>query len=136
MIVVDANVIAYAVIPGARTTAALAAIEMDPEWVAPPLWRSELRNILATSVRTKRLTRGQASRAWAQAERLVIDATLTLDFETILGLSVKTGASAYDCEYVALAKALGVALLTADGRLAQRFPYVASTLERFADSAD
>ncbi len=37
MIVVDANVIAYAVIPGAKTPLALSAIEVDPEWVAPTL---------------------------------------------------------------------------------------------------
>jgi predicted nucleic acid-binding protein len=46
MIVVDANVIAYAVIPGAKTALALSAIEADAEWVAPPLWKSELRKIL------------------------------------------------------------------------------------------
>jgi predicted nucleic acid-binding protein len=76
VIVVDANVIAYAVIPGAKTTLALAAIERDADWVAPALWRSELRNILAASVRTKRLALRQALAAWEQAVGLVAETTL------------------------------------------------------------
>ena len=51
MIVVDTNLIAYAVVPGARTEAALSVLGADPAWVAPALWRSELRNALATTMR-------------------------------------------------------------------------------------
>lgn len=131
MIVVDANVIAYAVIPGAKTALALSAIELDAEWVAPPLWRSELRNILATSVRTKRLTMGQALAGWEQAARLVVETGLDPDCARVLQLSVQSGASAYDCEYVALAQSLSVPLVTADERLARRFGDVVVDLARF-----
>jgi predicted nucleic acid-binding protein len=131
MIVVDANVIAYAVIPGAKTPLALSAIEADAEWVAPPLWKSELRNILATSVRTKRLTISQALAGWEEAAGLVLETGLDLDCAQVLRLSVQSGASAYDCEYVALAQTLGVPLVTADERLARRFGDVAVDLARF-----
>ncbi len=131
MIVVDANVIAYAVIPGAKTALALSAIGVDAEWVAPPLWRSELRNILATSVRTKRLTMGQALAGWEQAAGLVVETGLDPDCARVLQLSVQSGASAYDCEYVALAQSLAVPLVTADERLARRFGDVAVDLARF-----
>ncbi len=131
MIVVDANVIAYAVIPGAKTALALSAIEVDAEWVAPPLWRSELRNILATSVRTKRLTMGQALAGWEQAARLVVETGLDPDCARVLQLSVQSGASAYDCEYLALAQTLAVPLVTADERLARRFGDVVVDLARF-----
>jgi predicted nucleic acid-binding protein len=53
VIVVDTNVIAYAVLPGERTDAALALAERDSEWVAPALWRRELRNVLATVMRVR-----------------------------------------------------------------------------------
>jgi predicted nucleic acid-binding protein len=132
VIVVDANVIAYAVIPGAKTTLALAAIERDAEWVAPQLWRSEFRNILATSVRTRRLTLDQALAAWKQAVRLVAETALDVDCEHVLKLSAQSGASAYDCEYVALAQVLALRLVTADGPLARRFPKVAIDLGHFA----
>jgi predicted nucleic acid-binding protein len=51
VIVVDANVIAYLVIPGKFTEVAERLLETDPQWVAPRLWRSEVRNVLATYVR-------------------------------------------------------------------------------------
>jgi predicted nucleic acid-binding protein len=132
MIVVDANVIAYAVIPGEKTAWALAAIEADAEWVAPALWRSEIRNVLATSVRTKRLTMAQALASWEQAVGVVAEAGLEPDCARVLRLSTQSGASAYDCEYVALAEALAVPLVTADERLARRFREVAVDLARFA----
>lgn len=135
MIVVDANVIAYAVIPGAKTTLALAAIERDADWVAPALWRSEFRNILATSVRTKRLVLRQALAAWEQARGLVAETTLDVDCEQVLRLSAQSGASAYDCEYVALARTLAIRLVTADAPLARRFPEVAIDLGRFVGEA-
>ena len=39
MIVVDTNVLAYAVLPGERSAAVRALAERDPHWLAPPLWR-------------------------------------------------------------------------------------------------
>jgi predicted nucleic acid-binding protein len=50
----------------------------------------------------------------------------------VIPVSTQSGASAYDCEYVALAEALAVPLVTADERLARRFRDVAVDLARFA----
>jgi len=51
MIVVDTNVLAYLLMPGKFTAGAEQLLRSDPEWAAPVLWRSELRNVLATYVR-------------------------------------------------------------------------------------
>ena len=53
MIVVDTNVLAYLYLPGEQTLDAKSLFQREPEWVAPPLWRSEFRNILAAYVRRK-----------------------------------------------------------------------------------
>ena len=45
-----------------------------------------------------------------------------------LRLSRDSGASAYDCEYVALAEHLGVVLVTADSKLLKAFPKRTSRL--------
>jgi predicted nucleic acid-binding protein len=132
MIVVDANVLAYAVLPGERTEAALQALEKDAEWVAPSLWRSEVRNVLATTMRLRGLSLEDALTAFRHATRLVIDAPAPADTGRILTLARRARASAYDCEYVALAEGLDLALVTGDGRLAKLFPEVAVTLSDFA----
>lgn len=54
MIVVDTNVIASLYLPGPHADAAERALSKDPEWVAALLWRSELRNVLASLVRAER----------------------------------------------------------------------------------
>jgi predicted nucleic acid-binding protein len=71
MIVVDSNVLAYLYLPCEYTDAAEQLLESDPEWVAPILWRSEFRNILAGYLRRKIITFGQANDIQAEAEVLL-----------------------------------------------------------------
>jgi predicted nucleic acid-binding protein len=122
VIVVDTNVVAYAVMPGERTADALALAECDPAWIAPTLWRRELRNVLATLMRVRRLPLAQALRAFHAAEQLVTDATVEPSTEQCLRLAARGGVSAWDAEFVFVAEALGLPLVTADKRLARAFP--------------
>lgn len=62
MIVVDSNILAYLYLPGEFTVAAETLLEREPEWAAPPLWRSEFRNILAGYMRRNMLSFEQAFR--------------------------------------------------------------------------
>jgi predicted nucleic acid-binding protein len=122
VIVVDTNLIAYAVLPGERTAAALALAERDPAWVAPALWRRELRNVLATLMRVRKLPLRGALAAFAAAEQLVTDATIEPSVEECLRLAARGRISAWDAEFVFVADALGLPLVTADKRLARAFP--------------
>ncbi|HVT15253.1 MAG TPA: type II toxin-antitoxin system VapC family toxin [Thermoanaerobaculia bacterium] len=62
---------------------------------------------------------------------LVVEPDLPVETAKVLSLALASGASAYDCEFVALAQELGAILVTADRRLAERFPAVAVELARF-----
>ena len=122
MIVVDSNVIAYLYLPGEFTTKAERLLEKEPDWAAPLLWRSELRNILALYMRKKALDFNAAYRIQREAEGLMADHEYDVDSFEVLTLAHESGCSAYDCEFVALAKQLGVKLVTEDAKLRRAFP--------------
>lgn len=131
MIVVDTNVIAYLWIPGHFTPLAQNALGRDPDWLAPFLWRSEFRNVLAVYVRQGLVTHEVAMRVVASAERQMHGHEYTVCSEEVLDLARSSGCSAYDCEFAALATRLRVPLVTTDKRLLAAFPATSVPLEEF-----
>jgi predicted nucleic acid-binding protein len=132
MIVADVNVIAYLLIDGPYTQSARAALSRDSHWISPTIWRHEFLNFMATSVREKRLTEGQAMVALANAPILVQDAEVEPPALEVLRLSVESRIATYDCIYVVVARRLGVHFVTADKKLVQEFPDITLSLEDFA----
>ncbi len=128
MIVVDTNVLAYLLIPGRYTESAEKILTDDPDWAAPRLWRSELRNVLATYLRTGSLGLADAVALHRRAAAIIGAEEYEIETLDVLRLSESTGASAYDCEFVALAEYLDVKLVTADKKLAKAFPTRATLL--------
>jgi predicted nucleic acid-binding protein len=128
MIVVDTNILAYLYLPGERTTQAEALYERDAAWAVPVLWRSEFRNILAGYLRREQLTFDQALAIISEAEALVSGYEYDVASSDVMALVRDSDCSAYDCEFIALAKSLGVGLVTADAKLLKGFPRVAMPL--------
>jgi len=131
VIVVDTNIIHYCWVRGQHTEIAQAVRRQDPDWHAPVLWRSELRNVLTAYLRRGLLSRVQiggilraADQAMADGEHLVAD---DLVLEVVAGSTL----TAYDAEFVALASALAVPLVTADKAVLKAFPEQAVTMEAF-----
>lgn len=129
MIVVDTNILAYLYLPGEYTSAAEMLLQQDPDWVAPMLWRSEFRNILAGYLRRQQLTFEQALNLQSEAEDLLRDAEYEVDSQWVLELVRDSHCTAYDCEFVALAKRLGTKLVTQDKKILAAFPEIALGLE-------
>lgn len=128
MIVVDSNVLAYLYLPGEYTASAEALMEHDPDWAAPILRRSEFRNILAGYMRRGKLTFEQAQALQSEAEALLSGTEYEVDSRSVLELVRDSECSAYDCEFVALAKTLGTKLVTMDGKVLRSFPDIAVAL--------
>ena len=131
MIVVDTNVIVYLFLPGEHTKAARRAFERDPAWVAPLLWRSEYRNVLATSLQGGHLEIDDAVGVMDLASELMDGREYAVDSNGVLRLAQESGCSAYDCEFVALARELGIPLVTADRRVHSSFRNVTIRLTEF-----
>jgi predicted nucleic acid-binding protein len=107
---------------------------LDPIWHAPVLWRSELRNILNGYRRDQSLTSDQARKVMAAAEASMAGREHHLPSERVFDVTERTRLSAYDCEFVALAVALGVRLVTEDRAVLAAFPDRAVSMARFVDA--
>jgi predicted nucleic acid-binding protein len=131
VIVADTNLIAYLLILGQYSNEAESVYIKDPQWVAPLLWRSEFRNILAFYVRRELMDLNDAYGTMEQAERLMRGQEFEIVSARVLRLAATSGCSAYDCEFVALAQGLGVTMVTSDRILVARFKPTVSSMREF-----
>jgi len=132
VIVVDSNVVAYYWINGPLTETAQQVWAKDPEWHLPTLWRSEMRSILTGYLRDGTLSAAQIGRVMSAAEQACAGREHLVSSEKVFEIVAETGLSAYDAEFVALAKGLSVPLVTADKIVLRTFPDRALTMEAFA----
>jgi predicted nucleic acid-binding protein len=130
MIVVDTNVVAYLLLEGPQTEKAEALLLHDPDWAAPVLWRSELRNVLSGFMRRGQLERKQVLRLQGQAESLLQGREVPVDSADVFRLVEASDCSAYDCEFVAAALALQTRLISSDRQLLRAFPGITTPLEQ------
>lgn len=135
MIVADTNLIAYLMIEGDFTPQAELVYQLDSNWIAPYLWRSEFRNILALYLRKNYLSMAEAKTIMAQGEALMKNKEFELDSASILEMIENSTLSAYDCEYVVLAKKLDINLITNDKKILKSFPDLAVSLESYGQKS-
>ena len=131
MIVADVALLADLLLRGARRAVADAVLRRDPDWNSPPLWRSEFRNVLLFYLRRDEINLEDALTFHFQAEELLGGRESQVSTQVVLGLAVRSGCTAYECEYVALAEALGVPLVTRDREVLAAFPGLAVSPEGF-----
>ena len=122
MIVVDTNLIAYLLIEGERTETAERVLAADEDWNAPLIWRSELRNTLAKSVWRNLIDMGEAFRIMTEAESIMAAGEFSVISGDVLSLAGSSGCSAYDAEFVVLARDLRVPLVTTDRSSSRNSP--------------
>ena len=131
MIVVDTNIIAYLILPGEQTQLVEQVLAKDNRWLVPPLWKSEFRNVLALYLRQEQVTIDQARAIMTRAERLFARSEYPVTSEAVFSLVNRSNCSAYDCEFVALAKELSLLLVTADKKVLRDFPETAVSPQKF-----
>lgn len=129
MIVVDTNVVIHLLTGGELGEGAARLLREDPAWTAPGILPSEVRNVLVGLLRRGHLTLHDAL-------AMETDATLVLDGNVadvpgpdVLRTAEASGLTAYDAEFVVLARSLGVPLVTVDRAILAAAPDVAVELE-------
>lgn len=136
MIVVDTNIIGYLYLSSERSRQAEQALLRDSVWAAPLLWRSEFRNVLAQYIRKGLLSFEDAVRIMDEAIGLMNGREYEVASMAVLQLVGGSTLSAYDCEFVALARDLGVPLVTVDTQILRQFPTNSLSLDAFAEGKD
>ena len=125
MIVADASVLIALVVqdhPGAAGVQDV--FSHDHEWAAPALWRSEVASGILKYVRADLLDLDQVGPAFDVLEEIVGTAALRPSPRTVRA-AFEAEISAYDAQYVQLARAIGTPLVTLDARLANKLPEIA-----------
>ena len=131
MIVVDTNVVSYFYLNSDYSSLAENVFKKDPRWSVPFLWRSEFRNVLSLYIKKKLLTLAEAIEIFEFAEELLKNNEYNVNSFQVLDLSYESGCSAYDCEFVNLAKDLNVPLVTEDKKVLSSFPDTAISMKKF-----
>jgi len=117
VIVVDTNVISYLLIGGDRSEAMDRLLAEEKEWAAPRLWLDEFLNVLSTYERNGLLSTEQVAPILNDALTLMEGFSYEVPPERVLAVARRTGCSAYDSQYIALAEDLGTKLYTCDRRI-------------------
>ncbi len=131
MIVVDTNIISYMYLPTKYSDLVEQLLEKDPQWAAPILWKSEFRNVLSGYLRKELFDFDSILAILQEAENLLADYEYQISSFQVLKLVSESDCSAYDCEFVALAKHLNTKLVTQDKKILRNFPQTAYSLESY-----
>ncbi len=131
MIVVDTNIISYFYLNSENSLLAEAVFKKDPVWAAPLLWRSEFRSVLTFYLKKEILSLPESVEIYELSEELLTDHEYEVSGIQVLSLSHASGCSAYDCEFVNLAKDLDVPLITEDKKILGSFPETALSMKKF-----
>lgn len=131
MIVVDTQLLVYLTTRGAYAGLARAVAEKDATWSSSVLWRSEFRSVVAGEIRRGNLTVEQAIESFEEARAFLRSEYQPLTAD-ILALIQISRCSAYDLEFVAVAQALNVRLVTNDKQVLADFPTLAISPQAFA----
>lgn len=115
MIVVDTNVMVY-LVTGSEDTGDRAAklLRTDSDWAAPSILLSELRNVLTGFVRRAWIELSDAKAMHDDALAILADRIAAVDGSEVLAVAATARLSAYDAEFVVLARDLGCELVSAD----------------------
>lgn len=125
MIATDCTLIAQFFLTTPETELARQIALVDTTWLIPPLWRSELRSVLRKYLLHDDLSVEHCIKAMSAAEEMLSDGETEVLSADVMRIIQSSGCSAYDAEYVAIAQAFAVPLITSDKRLRGRFPNVA-----------
>lgn len=131
MIVVDANILIYALIESQYTPLVDQLRLKEPDWRTTALCLHEVVNVLATYQRRSILTLAQCRELLAYAQSFIEVAQCEVGMDAVLTAAAEYKVTGYDAQYVVLAKSLNLSLITEDRKLRLAAPEVAVSMQDY-----
>ena len=128
MIAVDVNIIVNLFIEGEHSPAAAELYEQGDQWYCPDIWLHEMTNVMSTYVKHGGLSQKKAGQILNNAMAYFLDTTFSMPMTDVLKCSLKYKISAYDAEYILLAKMNKTRLFTVDKKLNKLVPQLTRLL--------
>lgn len=122
MIVADTNLVIPLLTRGPEYPIAVSLLARTREWHLPLFWRVELQNVLASYVRFLKMPLAEATELLTAAGKLPHLKEYDSKSQDCLRIAASLNISAYDAQFLELAKRLGMPLLTFDRQLRQAAP--------------
>lgn len=129
MVVVDANIIVYAVFQTRERALVERLLEVDDDWRLPTIWKHEVASAAATFVRARQADIKAARAAMDEAIALVGARDVEVDLALAVEAAIALDLSSYDAEYLVLARSLGVPCVTADKKMVRNAAPTAIALD-------
>ena len=133
MIVVDTNVISYFYLASEYSELAEQLFLKTSSWSAPLLWRSEFRNVLISYARKRIISLQDTIQIFEAATGILQGNEYAINSSQVFTLSMHSGCSAYDCEFVNLAQDLGIPLVTMNKKILQNFQGIAVSIQEYLE---
>lgn len=135
MIVVDTNVLVRFLLGGAGQADVEVLHELDPDWAAPAMLMHELPNVLLGAVRRGDMDADQAKARCDNATLVLGDRVEDVPHGRVIDTALECGLTAYDAEFVVMARTLGVHLATSDREILEGAPDVAISVREAIERA-
>jgi len=131
MIVVDTNLVVPLLIEHELRERAIELFQRDPDWHLPDWWQIELCNVLRNYHRAKLFKSAEVLEIQLRAGKLFPpENTHQVELVETLQIACEQSISAHDARFIALARAYGTKLVTADTRLRSVCPVDTLSLEQ------
>ncbi|MBF0498899.1 MAG: type II toxin-antitoxin system VapC family toxin [Candidatus Riflebacteria bacterium] len=131
MIVIDTNFIIHFYFPSDFSIITEKIFLKDTNWIAPTLWRSEFKNVIAGFLRREIIDFSKAMEIIERAELKMQGFEHPSPSLLVMELAHSSKCSSYDCEFIALAKSRALPLLTWDKEILKAFPTIAIRPDKY-----
>jgi len=128
MLLVDTNIIAPLYVRSAGSRAAAKLFARDAVWRTEPLALIELSNVLIAYERARYITAATARDCLNRAAAFLQPHLFRVSHQAALDAALRYRTTAYDARFLALARQLGVRLVTEDAKLRAAAPALTQSL--------